>query len=558
MKDSEKFKILFIDDEPASLTAFKSVFRDYYEIRLASSAEEGYKIMKQEEIDIVISDQRMPGMTGVEFLHRIRVEFPDTVRMLITGYSDIDAVVQSINGSMVSYYFSKPYDENDMRVILDNTIEKVRLMKENRALLAKLEKMVVELTLRKEELEKEILMRKSAENELTIAREKSEESSRLKSSLLANLNHEFRTPMNSILGFSDFISNSGANQEILEMAHMINFSGKRLLKTLNAIVDLARFEADRQLPNIEHVNLSELAEKITNDFREAALQKEIRIETLIEPQVYSRFTVSFASLILTNLIDNAIKFTPSGTVCIRVMKDGPARQEHPVFRITDTGIGIPGDYHNKIFDEFLQVSDGLSRNYEGLGIGLALSKKILNRLHGEIEVTSEVGSGTEFSVRFPPCFPEDTTSAASVPEPASGVIKPAIHMDLKDRKIKVLSVEDNDINQQLIGMYLKSHCEVVSAFDGESATEIAAQQPFDLFLLDINLGAGMDGIQVLQNIRRQELNQRMPCIAVTGYTGAEDRQRMLAEGFDAVLPKPFTRKEMLKIISKYIPVPVPD
>lgn len=552
MKDSEKFKILFIDDEPASLTAFKSVFRDYYDIRLASSAEEGYQIMQRESIDIVISDQRMPGMSGVDFLHRIRVEYPDTVRMLITGYSDIDAVVQSINGSMISYYFSKPYDEYDMRVILDNTIEKMKLIKENRDLFGKLEKLVGELTLQKEDLEKEIVRRQSAENELTDAREKAEESSRLKSSLLANLNHEFRTPMNSILGFSDFIRNSDADAEIIEMAGMINYSGKRLLKTLNAIVDLARFEADRQMPNVELVNFSELAGKIINDFKEAANRKGISLSAHIDPKVCSWFTNSFASLIITNLIDNAIKFTPSGSVRIDVVNEGPVGAEQAVFRIADSGIGIPADFHDKIFDEFRQVSDGLGRNFEGLGIGLALSKKILSRLHGEIEVTSEEGRGAQFTVKFPPCSKEAEVPASRKTESVTSTVVPPEFHEGNHRKPKVLSVEDNDINQQLIEMYLKNDFEVIPAFDGESALKLIEEQPFDLFLLDINLGAGMDGIEVLQFIRGQLLNKNVPCIAVTGYTGTDDRRKMLAAGFDAVIPKPFTRKEMMMAISKFV------
>ncbi len=552
MKDFEKFKILFIDDEPASLTAFKSVFRDYYDIRLASSAEDGYKIMQKEQIDIVISDQRMPGMTGVEFLHRIRVEFPDTVRMLITGYSDIDAVVQSINGSMISYYFSKPYDESDMRLILDNTIEKVKLMKENRSLFAKLEKLVGELTVQKENLEKEVQMRKTAENELIIAREKAEESSRLKSSLLANMNHEFRTPMNSILGFSDFIRNSDANQEILDMARMINFSGRRLLKTLNAIVDLARFEADRQMPNIELVNLSELAGKIINDLREAAQRKNIIIETQIAPAVCTWFTNSFASLIITNLIDNAIKFTPSGSIMIQVLNEGPAGSEQAIFRIADTGIGIPSNYHDKIFDEFSQVSDGMGRNYEGLGIGLSLSKKILNRLQGEISVTSEEGKGSEFSVHFPGCGTAADQPAQEKPHADAASARREEKAHAASGKTLILSVEDNENNQELMQLFLMQKYSVEKVYDGKSAISEASGRHFDLILMDINLGPGIDGITTMKQIRQMEGYEKVPVIAVTGYNSSEDRQRLLAAGFDAFLPKPFTRTELLNTIGVLI------
>ena len=145
MSDETKNKILYIDDEEASLIGFKSIFRDTYNVYTAKSAEEGYEIMKKTDIDLVISDQRMPGITGVEFLQKIRVEYPETVRMLITGYSDIDAVIKSINGSMITYYFTKPYEENDMRLIMDNSLEKKKLIKQNKELYETLQQLVQDL-----------------------------------------------------------------------------------------------------------------------------------------------------------------------------------------------------------------------------------------------------------------------------------------------------------------------------------------------------------------------------------------------------------------------------
>jgi len=317
----------------------------------------------------------MPGISGVAFLQRIRVEFPDTVRMLITGYADIDAVVQSINSSSISYYFNKPYDETDMRMILDTTIEKIKLVQENHSLLDRLKSLVSELTVQKEDLEKEIEMRKEVEKELNVAREQAEESSRLKSSLLANLNHEFRTPMNSILGFSGMIRESSEDDDIKTMAGMINISGKRLLKTLTAIIELARFEADKHIPDLEMINLSEVSQKISGDFCEAARKKNLNLSCRIKEDVHILFNISFANLIITNLIDNAIKFTNEGDVEIAVEYKSADGTQFAEFRVRDTGIGISSENHQKIFEEFLQLSEGYGRSYEGLGIGLSLSKK---------------------------------------------------------------------------------------------------------------------------------------------------------------------------------------
>jgi len=552
MKENNKYKILFIDDEPASLTAFKSVFRDDYDISLAGSADEGYEIMKNQSVDIVISDQRMPGITGVEFLHKVRVEFPETVRMLITGYSDIDAVIKSINGSMVSYYFSKPYNEKDMKAILDNTIERLKLSKENRTLLEKLQLLVEELRAKKDNLEQEILKRRTAESELQVAREKAEESSRMKSSLLLNLNHEFRTPMNAILGFSQIMKETIADEEFKGMAEMINTSGKRLLKTLNAIVELARSEADNLEPYIEGVDLSSLAKQVISEFHELADRKNIVIREDIQPDVIARFNKTFALLVLSSLLDNAIKFTHKGFIDVTISTETSDGEDFAVFMIRDTGIGIPLDYHEKVFEDFRQVSEGVGRYYEGLGIGLALCKKILHKLSGEILLESKTGEGTLFTVRVPVMRPKSDNSDLGVTgsnkTPSQAITKaPPAETNYVPL---LLIVEDNDFNVELIEAFLQKSFRLVKAFNGETAIQLAKEKHFDLILMDINLGTGIDGVEAMLQIRKINGNASMPFIAVTGFSSMEDKKRLLSLGFNAFLPKPFTRQSLLSVVQE--------
>ncbi len=452
MPNETKSKILYIDDEEASLIGFKSIFRDKYEVYTAKSAEEGYSIMHKMPIDLVISDQRMPGITGVEFLQKIRVEYPETVRMLITGYSDIDAVIKSINGSMITYYFTKPYEENDMRLILDNSLEKKKLIRQNQELYDKLQQLVLDLEKKQEVLKAEIVRRQEVEQELLLSRDKAEESSRLKSSLLSNLNHEFRTPMNSILGFSELMKITESIEAVRSMAGMINTSGKRLLKTLNSIVDLAIFEADKKPPDMEWINLSEMAEQIIHDFRDLALKKELKLELSTPSGVMTNFNRSFASLIITNLIDNAIKFTHKGSVRVEISKEIEGGSEFTFLRVSDTGIGIAPEFHTQVFDDFRQVSEGQGRYYEGLGIGLSLCKRILTRLQGEILLQSEPDRGTTFTVRFPAA-----TTTVSQTEPTVLDKKqmmepvPAVVTQEEQKTITTaLVVEDNEYNVELV------------------------------------------------------------------------------------------------------------
>ncbi len=552
MKEREKFKILFVDDEPASLTAFKSLFRDDYDIHLATSADEAYKIMNAQPIDIVISDQRMPGITGVEFLQKVRVEFPETVRMLITGYSDIDAVIRSINASMVSYYFSKPFNEMDMKTILDNTIERIILTRENRKLVKQLQQLVEELQVQKANLEEEIIKRKKAENERILAQKQAEESSRLKSSLLLNLNHEFRTPMNSILGFAQIMKESLSDEEFKKMAEIIGTSGKRLIKTLNSIIELARYEADKKLPDIEKINMSKVTKDVLTDFREIAERKNLVLHENILPDVFVLYNHSFAQLIITNLIDNAIKFTNEGFIRVTIDKEISGDAEYAVLKVKDSGIGIQKIHHETVFEEFRQVSEGYSRSYEGLGIGLALCKKLLIPIHGEIFLESEIGKGTQFTVRIPLLPSDQVLVGDQLAETKKRSFRSTVAPErtVAKKLPYILVVEDNENNAELMDLYLKDTCRIAKAYDGESAVQIAAKERFDAILMDINLGTGIDGVEALIQIRKAGGNDKTPVIAVTGYSNIEDKHKFLSTGFHSFIPKPFTRQDLLTVINK--------
>ncbi|MBN1197751.1 MAG: response regulator, partial [Bacteroidales bacterium] len=262
---------------------------------------------------------------------------------------------------------------------------------------------------------------------------------------------------------------------------------------------------------------------------------------------------SFAILIITNLIDNAIKFTREGSVEIILIKEQLENSEQAVLTVRDSGIGIPSAFHDQIFDEFRQVSEGFGRYYEGLGIGLALSKKLLTRLQGEISLESEEGKGSQFTVRFPVCpipVPDQEhiseTGVAGTPEAGKEILRSKIQTHT------ILSVEDNEYNQELIGMFLKGAYHLEMVYDGESAIRFAKEKQADLILMDINLGAGIDGVNAMQKIRETERYQTVPFIAVTGYTSNADKQHLLSAGFDEFLPKPFTKQQLESMIKQTI------
>ncbi|MCF8387997.1 MAG: response regulator, partial [Bacteroidales bacterium] len=225
-----KPKILYVDDELASLTGFKSIFRNHYDVYTAKSANEGYDIMKKENISLVISDQRMPGETGVEFLQKIRLDFPDAVRMIVTGYSDIDAVIKAINKSMVYYYFSKPFEADDMKMIMDNAIERLELRRQNKELLDRLSVMVDKLKQHKAKLEKEVKQRQLAEEEVRKLNKDLLVLDKAKADFLRIISHEIRTPLNGIIGPFQLLKDGILSADFKDILTILDASVKRLEK----------------------------------------------------------------------------------------------------------------------------------------------------------------------------------------------------------------------------------------------------------------------------------------------------------------------------------------
>jgi PAS domain S-box-containing protein len=248
----------------------------------------------------------------------------------------------------------------------------------------------------------DITSRKKYEQELIVAKERAEEMNRLKSSFLANMSHELRTPMIGILGYSDLLSEDEFSPTVVEYAHVIHRSAKRLMDTLNLILDLSKIEADK-LDISETV--CDACEIVTESFKlfEAEVKKKNLTFELVKPphQISVLIDDRIFSTICTNIINNAVKFTHAGSVKVEVNEIDSTKGRSLLLKVEDTGIGIAKQDQELIFDEFRQVSEGFGRNFEGTGIGLTLTKKFVEKLNGSIQLVSEPGAGTTFTVIIP-------------------------------------------------------------------------------------------------------------------------------------------------------------
>ena len=396
---------------------------------------------------------------------------------------------------------------------------------------------------------------KKTQLELIIAKEKAEESERLKSAFLTNMSHEIRTPMNGILGFTELLKEPHLTvEEQQDFIQTIQVSGARMLNTINSIVDIAKIESGLIDIDIKETNINEKVEFIYKFFRpeveKKGLQflvkrglptKEAIIKTDIE-KVYS---------ILTNLVKNAIKFTYDGSIEFgydlksesETGSAGQSRSAELEFYVKDTGIGIPENQKELIFERFRQGSESNNRGYEGSGLGLSISKSYVEMLGGRIWVESEEGRNSTFYFTIPynPVSEEITTLKDFVSD---------AHKYIQIKKLKILVVEDDEISYSLLSRRIQNISkEVLHAITGVEAVEACRNNPdIDLVLLDIRM-PGMNGLEATQEIR--QFNKDVIIIAQTAFGLSSDRERAIEAGCNDYIAKPINMTLLFELIKKH-------
>lgn len=376
------------------------------------------------------------------------------------------------------------------------------------------------------------------------ARRNAEESSRAKSVLLMNLSHEFRTPLTGILGLSELVREETTDERLQRHIDGIAASGRRLLGTLETILKLAQLSSGDVRVTPVPVDVGSVVARVLERFHPVAADKGLAlIAEGSEGPCIALADDDTLFAILTFLVDNAVKFTREGSVRIRTVPSEDADLSHCRIEVTDTGIGIPVDQLELIFEEFRQVSEGSSRRFEGSGLGLTVARKLVMLLKGTISVASEPGAGSSFTVRLPVAVPAEEPVHDREPS------RPAPDKPSRG-PLDVLIVEDNFINKAVMAEALKPFCRTEHARNGSLAIQMAREKRYHAILMDINLGVPPDGIQTTQEIRRLPGYSTVPIIAVTGYTLPGDRERLMEQGLNMYLPKPFDRGELQDVVKR--------
>lgn len=371
--------------------------------------------------------------------------------------------------------------------------------------------------------------------ELEVVNQQIREISRLKSEFLASMSHELRTPLNAILGFSEILKDNLAGvlseeqrQDCLESIHT---SGKHLLELVNDVLDLSKIEAGRMELALEPFTMASAFGEVQNvvkaltERRGLALKADIQPDDLAVVADKSKF-----KQVLYNLLSNAIKFTPSGgEIWVRAR----ALDDDLVLEVGDTGVGVPVTEQEKIFSEFYQVQSAHNRQHQGTGLGLPLTRRLVQLHGGRISVESEEDAGAVFTIRMPLRGPE--------PEPNG---------DSAHRRI--LLVEDNISNRELTRMVLNGNgYEVDVAEDGTEGLEKARTAQYDLVIMDVKL-PGLDGLSVTRMLKSDPRTAGIPVVALSAHAMKGDEQRALAAGCAAYITKPIEVANFVQRISSFL------
>ena len=393
-------------------------------------------------------------------------------------------------------------------------------------------------------VKEDITEKKQMLDELVAAKEKAQESDRLKTAFLQNMSHELRTPLNGILGFSQLLEDEDTNiQQIREYASYIESSGNRLLGLINNILDVSKIEAGVVTIRKKTFSLNRLVDELYKYFNIRFEKKGIELELkkgLPDDKSLIVMDESRLNQIIMNLMDNAFKFTSSGKV---MMAYEIKENSELLFQVKDTGRGIAPEYQSKIFERFYQVDTSFSRGFEGAGLGLPIAKGLVENLGGRMWLESEEGKGSVFYFTIPYINQEKEKSTA---------MGNSLNQNKnKNRQKTILIVEDDETSYYFLKILLKKrNYEILYANCGENAVDICHSRPdIDLVLMDIKM-TGMSGLEATKKIKA--MRPKLPVIAQTAYAFRTDKETILNAGCDDYITKPIRKEELLKKMDNFL------
>lgn len=539
IKTFKNAKILIVDDQLSNIEVLEGFLQleGYEFVKTLQDSRNFKESFIDFEPDLILLDLNMPNVSGYEILKEIdNLISPNVFLPVLVLTADINTEAREKALTIgANDFLTKPYDLIEVGLRIKNLLYIRHLHKQLHIQNKILEEKVVERTA---ELEK-------TNQELIIAKEKAESSDKLKSAFLQNISHEVRTPLNGILGFSHLLMEEDLSaEEKFEFTKLLGQSSDRLLKTITDYIDMSMLVSETMEIIISEINLDETIKDSLKKFKGIISEKNIKIILQIDEILKNRIITTDHYIIektFSHLLDNAIKFTSSGEIVLSAKYTG----KDIVCCVKDDGRGIDSGFREHIFESFAQENNSSTKDHEGSGLGLSISKKLIELINGKIWLHSEVNMGTTVYFSFPYYLEEEEVVMQDfIHRSSSGYSTNA------PENLNVLIVDDDEMSELLIDFILeKLHYNVLIAKTGLEAVEICKQHPeLDLILMDIKL-PDLNGFDATKLIR--SFNNKIIIFAQTAYALPGDKEKALQSGCNDYLPKPYNDSLLIAKIRKH-------
>ncbi len=548
----ETNKVLLVDDDPLVREYLSESIQSHsFEVETCKDGLEAWDYCQQHnDINLIVLDIVMPKIDGMTLMKQLRDSGNEVPIIILTSKGEVSVALKALNEGASDYLIKDEGIQKTIMHSIERVLEKKRILDENKQLMVELEWSVKEAKVRNLDLEREISERKKVEKELIQAREEAIRANKAKSDFLSHMSHELRTPLNAIIGFAQLLKRNkekNFSERQKNNTEEIIKAGKHLLELISEVLDLAKIESGTMTVCVEEIQLNELIDEVVSLILPLAETRNIRIINHIMhyPDLVIMGDRVRLKQVLLNLGSNAVKYNCEAG---KITLDCEILDGRVAIKVADTGEGLSEEDQKALFEPFQRL-DAEGTEIEGTGIGLTITKNLVELMEGELSVTSEVGVGSCFIIEL-----QKVGDTGNKVEVAEETPQEEIEEKLEEAiKRTLLYVEDNPTNLNLVQQIIMEDFPEIKLMDAPDAPlglEMARAHKPELILMDINL-PGMDGFEAFEKLKTYEETKDIPVIAISANAMQKQIERAKEVGFADYIVKPIDPNDFSETLESY-------